>query len=84
MGPGKMLEECCDLIQSFDAKVMTVDAHAMEQLGDTDAEDAAPHKVFMQQVLYETYRALQAARAEAAAGLPAQEAELSAGGSADV
>ena len=52
MGPGKMLEECCDLIQSFDAKVMTVDAHAMEQLGDTDAEDAAPHKVFMQQVLY--------------------------------
>ena len=35
----------------FDA-VMTVDAHAMEQLGDTDAEDAAPHKVFMQQVLY--------------------------------
>ena len=52
MGPGKMLEECCDLIQSFDAKVMTVDAHALEQLGDTDAPDAAPHKVFMQQVLY--------------------------------
>ena len=52
MGPRQVLEQCQQLVSSFNPAVMTVDAHAMEQLGDTSAPDAAAHKVFIQQVLY--------------------------------
>jgi hypothetical protein len=52
MGPHEVLEQCQQLVSSFNPAVMTVDAHAMEQLGDTSLPDAAPHKVFIQQVLY--------------------------------
>lgn len=46
----RLLALCEGLIKTFNPVVMTLDAHASEELGDTDAPDADPDKVFMKQV----------------------------------
>jgi len=52
MKRAKLLNECIELIKSFNPAVTTIDAHCDDKLGDVSAKTADPDKVFMKQVFY--------------------------------
>jgi len=52
MKRGALLAACEEIIKTFNPTVATIDAHALEHLGDVDAKGADSDKVFMKQVFY--------------------------------
>jgi len=47
-----LLAACEDIIKLFNPTITTIDAHALEHLGDVDQKGADPDKVFIKQVFY--------------------------------
>ena len=52
MKRGALLAACEEIIKSFNPTVTTIDAHALDRVGDVDVKGADPDKVFIKQVFY--------------------------------
>ena len=50
--PKQLLEECEDILGTFDPSKVTLDTHAFNVLGPAEGDDVDPDKVFVKQVFY--------------------------------